>query len=139
MEFTDSTILAIAWMNRIVSGRQGLWPQPVWCNFDFWHKIDQGRIRNLKRVEPTDENDGYWEVEREITFYLLRNPVAIITMQGTRMDTYKGVRFSAWAVQRVRYALLSGNLRDGEESEWVDKTLPICSYTGIPMPRDLSA
>lgn len=136
-----SVMLAIQFMQRVLAGKIDEVPQPVWCNFVFFHRIEPGRIEKIRRIEPTSEQRGYWVVEREITFYLLKTPVAVVTMQGHRSDGEgKGDASTSWKQSRIRYARAYGTgVRPFEAAEWRDVELPVIGYTSFLMPSQVPA
>jgi hypothetical protein len=136
MEFSMSAMMAIRFMLQVAAGKIEGVPQPTWCNFVFWHRIVPGPIEKTRRYPPSDDYPGMWVVEREITFYLLDIPVAIVTMEGIRTDgTGKGDASTSWKQSRVRCAscfyISNGQ---GVAEEWYDVELPVDGYTSFLMP-----
>jgi hypothetical protein len=137
VKFTRSMMLATQFMLRVVAGKVEGVPRPAWSNFTFFYAIRPGRIRKLYRIEPTMEVPyGCWIVERDITFYLLDTPVAIVTMQGMRADGGgKGDDNTSWTQSRISYAQ-TFTIWDAQAvvGQWRDVEIPVISYCSFQMP-----
>jgi hypothetical protein len=135
MEFTKSTMLAIDFLLRqILRPRyESNWPEPCWCNFNWFHKIQPKKIRQVDYLE----NDDIVVVERDIEFYLLRDRVAVITMRGIRpAEAGRGDSKTAWSVCRLRY---NTHWDMGIRGEWVDRKFDPPSYIWFAIAQDLEA
>jgi hypothetical protein len=104
MEFNTSTRVALGIMDKILHGTDG-WRPPQYLGFDWFHKVDPGRILHVGIFHPTSENGLKKPVsisKREVLFYIGGDVVAIVTLEGIgHPDTNPKVK---WDVCGIRYA-----------------------------------
>jgi hypothetical protein len=128
IKFTASVIEAIEFMLRLLSGHLTAIPKgaqfetaaemtnayvplraPMWSNFDFFSRIVPRPIGRTKRVEPTADTLGSWELERKVEFYHAGRLVALVTLFGRKIDK-SGANLDSgafWDVDSISYCLVS--------------------------------
>jgi hypothetical protein len=143
---TYSVALAIRFMLNLTWQREDSYTfqkcpalKPVaWCNFLFFRRVVPRPIQRIRRVEPTAETVGYWEVERKVDFYLHDQLVGVVTLQGQKQDRTPGAAdsirkfgldaedaLSCWAVSHVWYFRVVDRQK---RSEHIETDVPFYSY-----------